>query len=89
MKDHIIHIQDPGFQTMERIIKGSSVNGTIWSVQGDFLGADMDLNSCVDCEPELRTKTDTWYMLGFISGVTSDQKNWVTNSVIMTPTISL
>jgi len=78
VKKHIIHIQDPGFQTMQGIITGLSVNGTIWSVKGDFFWADIDPDSCVDCEPELRTKTETWYMLGFISGVTIDQKKWVT-----------
>jgi hypothetical protein len=74
---HIIHIQGPGFQTMEKIINGSTVKESTWTVSGEFFWAEIHSNSYVDCEPELTTKTGTWYMLGFISGVTSDQKKWV------------
>ena len=77
MKLPIMHIQGPALQTMQRIIDGSAVNGSTWSVSGEFFWVEIDLNSRVDCEPELRTKTGTWYMLGFISSVTSDQKKWV------------
>ena len=78
MKVPIMHIQGPARHTIQSILDGSAVNGRNWSATGNFFWVEIDLNAFVHCEPELKTSTDTWYMLGFISSVTSDQKRWVT-----------
>ena len=73
----MIQIQGPGIHDLESILKGSSVNGSTWSVQGDFFWVEIGLDSHVDCAPEFNTATGKWYMLGFISRVTNDKETWI------------